>query len=251
MGRFQDQTVLVTGASGQIGAACAAAYLAEGAYVVGVDAAPVTLEGERAVGLREDLTDAAAIARAFDAAESAFGPVSVVAQCAAGHGRTDFLEHTAEVIDRVLAINVKATLLVGREAAARMIAAGIEGAIVNLTSISGLISHAESVVYEASKGAVTMATKGMANALAPHGIRVNAVGPGLMLKAQEIDEVRGPTDLSDYERQRVPLGRLGTGAEIAEAVLFLSSPAASYTTGTVLYADGGALSAWAAFEETT
>jgi NAD(P)-dependent dehydrogenase (short-subunit alcohol dehydrogenase family) len=248
--RFRDQTVLVTGAAGQIGAACVTAYLAEGANVVAVDAAPPHADGTGVLALREDLTDPAAIARVFDRAEAAFSTVSVLVQCAAAHGRTDFLDHDAAVIDRVLGINVKGTLLVGREAAARMIAAGVQGAIVNFTSISGIVSHAESVVYEASKGAVTMATKGMANALAPYGIRVNAVGPGLMLKAQEVDEVRGAEELSDFERRRVPLGRLGTGAEVAEAALFLSSPAASYTTGSVLYADGGALAAWAAFRET-
>jgi NAD(P)-dependent dehydrogenase (short-subunit alcohol dehydrogenase family) len=249
--RFQDQIVLVTGAAGQIGAACVSAYLAEGARVVAVDAAPADAGGDRLLALQEDLTDPAAITRAFDAAEAAFGPVSIVVQCAAAHGRTDFLDHDAGLIDHVMAINVRAVLLVGREAAARMIAAGVQGAIVNFTSISGVVSHAESVVYETSKGAVTMATKGMANALAAHGIRVNAVGPGLMVKAQELDAVRDPGDLSPYERRRVPLRRLGTGAEIAEAAMFLSSPAASYTTGSVLYADGGALAAWAAAEETS
>lgn len=243
--RFRDQTVLVTGASGHIGSACALAYAREGANVVAVDRAPSAFAGPRTLVLEEDLTDEAAIGRAFDAAEAAFGPVTVVAQCAAGHGRTTFLDMGADVIDRVLAINVKATLLVGTAAASRMIAAGVGGAIVNLTSISGVVSHAESVVYEASKGAVTMATKGMANALAGHGIRVNAVGPGVMIKAQEIDEVRDPLDLGPYERRRIPLRRFGTPNEIADAVLYLSSDAASYITGTVLYADGGALAAWA------
>lgn len=244
--RFQGQTVLVTGAAGQIGAACAVAYAREGANVVAVDRAPSAFSGSRCLVLEEDLTDEAGIARVFDAAEERFGgPVTVVAQCAAGHGRTTFLDMGADVIDRVLAINVKATLLVGSTAASRMIAAGAGGAIVNLTSISGVVSHAESVVYEASKGAVTMATKGMATALAPHGIRVNAVGPGVMVKAQEIDEVRHPLDLSPYERRRIPLRRYGVPNEIADAVLYLSSDAASYITGTVLYADGGALAAWA------
>ena len=248
--RFRDQTVLVTGALGQIGSACALAYAREGANVVAVDRDPSAFAGSRALVLEEDLTDEAAIARVFDAAEERFGgPVTVVAQCAAGHGRTPFLEMGADFIDRVLAINVKATLLVGTAAASRMIAAGASGVIVNLTSISGVVSHAESIVYEASKGAVTMATKGMATALAPHGIRVNAVGPGIMVKAQELDEVRDPLDLRPYERRRIPLGRYGVASEIADAVLFLSSDAASYITGTVLYADGGALAAWAVPEE--
>src|SRR5918912_837234 len=88
-----------------------------------------------------------------------------------------------------------------------LVARGAPGAIVNLTSVSGVVADAESVAYEASKGAVTMATKGMAIALAPHGIRVNAVGPGSMAKFQE-REPRDPYDLDDYERRRIPLGRL-------------------------------------------
>jgi glucose 1-dehydrogenase len=246
-GRFADQVVLVTGAAGQIGAGCVRAFAREGARVVGVDAVPfVPDDGERVLALCEDLTSEAAIAQVFAAAEERFGTVGVVAQCAAAHGRMPYLELTAENVDHVYAINVRAPLLIGRTAANAMIAAGIEGAIVNLTSISGVVSHAESVAYEASKGAVTMATRGMAVALAPHGIRVNAVGPGVMVKLQELAAVRAPGDLSDYERSRIPLGRYGTAAEIAEVVLFLASPAAAYVTGEVLYADGGALAAWAA-----
>jgi NAD(P)-dependent dehydrogenase (short-subunit alcohol dehydrogenase family) len=84
----------------------------------------------------------------------------------------------------------------------------------------------------------------MAVALAPHGIRVVAVAPGSMVKFQEIDTVREPTDVDDYERRRIPLARLGRPEEIAESVTFLASPAASYITGTVLYVDGGSLAAW-------
>jgi glucose 1-dehydrogenase len=144
----------------------------------------------------------------------------------------------------VLGINVRALLLAARRAAASMVEHGRrEGAIVNLTSVSGIVADAESIAYEASKGAVTMATRGMAVALAPHGIRVVAVGPGSMAKFQELP-ARDPGDVDDYERRRIPLGRLGVPEEIADAVLFLASPAAAYVTGTVLYVDGGSLAAW-------
>jgi NAD(P)-dependent dehydrogenase (short-subunit alcohol dehydrogenase family) len=251
--RFTDEVVLVTGGAGQIGSECVRAFAREGAYVVAVDAAPAPIalgDGERVLVLREDLTSEDGIARIFAAAEERFGTPGVVVQCAAAHGRMPYLELTAENVDAVHAINVRAPLLIGRTAANAMIAAGIRGAIVNFTSISGVVSHAESVAYEASKGAVTMATRGMAVALAPHGIRVNAVGPGVMVKLQELAPVRAPTDVDDYERRRIPLGRYGTAAEIAEVAMFLASPAASYVTGEVLYADGGALAAWASAETT-
>ncbi len=102
--------------------------------------------------------------------------------------RVPYLEIDAANIDHVLGINVRAILLGGRVAARSMVDRGLrDGAIVNLTSVSALVADAESVAYEASKGAVDAATRGMARALAPHGIRVNAVGPGSMAKFQEQD----------------------------------------------------------------
>lgn len=244
MTRFADDVVLITGAAGHIGAACVEAYRAEGARVVAVDRAPVASDDERVLALAADLTDDAAFERVLDAAEARFGTPTIVVHCAAAFGRMPFLELTPARIDAVFAINVRALLLLGAAAARRMVAAGIPGAIVSLTSISAEISHGESVAYEASKGAVNMATKAMANTLSPHGIRVNAVGPGVMVKSQERDPVRAVDDLSEFERQRIPLQRFGTPDEIARLVLFVSSPDASYMTGSIVYADGGVLAAW-------
>jgi NAD(P)-dependent dehydrogenase (short-subunit alcohol dehydrogenase family) len=242
-GRFAGRSVLVTGAAGQIGGACVEAFAREGARVAALDRVPpATPAGGAAVAA--DLAREEDLVRAFAEAERAVGPLDVLVQSAAVHARVPYLDIDAANIDHVLGVNVRAILLGGRVAARSMIDRGLrDGAIVNLTSVSGLVSDAESVAYEASKGAVDAATRGMARALAPHGIRVNAVGPGSMAKFQEL-EARDPLDLDDYELRRIPLQRLGTGAEIAEAVLFLASPAAAYVTGTVLYADGGSLAAW-------
>jgi NAD(P)-dependent dehydrogenase (short-subunit alcohol dehydrogenase family) len=241
-GRFEGRVVFVTGAAGQIGTACVEAFAAEGARVGAVDllapAAPA------AAAVRADLSRPDELERAFAELEASLGPVDVLVQSAAVIARAPFLELTAENVDHVLGVNVRAVLLGARTAARSLVARGAsDGAIVNLTSVSGVVSDAESIAYEASKGAVTMATKGMAVALAPYGIRVNAVGPGSMAKFQELP-ARDPHDLDAYERRRIPLQRLGTGPEIAEAVLFLASPAAAYVTGTVLYVDGGSLAAW-------
>ena len=242
--RFRDKVVIVTGAAGQIGGACVEAFLAEGARVGGIDLFDPPTPASGAISVRADLEHEHEIERAFAEVEAALGPVGVLVQSAAVIARVPFLEITGENVDRILAVNVRAILLGGRTAARSMIARGArDGAIVNLTSVSGVVSDAESVGYEASKGAVTMATKGMARALAPYGIRVNAVGPGSMAKFQELAP-RDPSDLDEYERRRIPLRRLGTGPEIAEAVMYLASPAASYVTGAVLYVDGGGLAAW-------
>lgn len=232
--------VFVTGAAGQIGSACAEAFAAEGARVGVVDLEPVP----DVVSVTADLSRPNELEDAFSTLEQRLGPVDVLVQSAAVIARTPFLDITAANIDHVLGVNVRAILLGGRYAASSLVARGNrEGAIVNLTSLSGVVSDAESIAYEASKGAVTMATKGMAVALAAHGVRVNAVGPGSMAKFQEM-EPREPFDLDDYERKRIPLGRLGVPADITAAVMFLASDQAAYVTGATLYVDGGALAAW-------
>jgi len=240
MMRFQDRVVIVTGAAGQIGSACVEGFAREGGRVAAIDLeAPP--HGELAIAA--DLRDPAALEAAFARVQAELGPPDVLVHSAAVYARVPFLEITPANIDRVFAINVRALLLAGRWVGASLAARGAPGAIVSLTSVSDHVSDAESVAYEASKGAVTMATRGMAVALAPHRIRVNAVGPGSMAKFQEMAP-RDPLDLDDYERRRIPLGRLGTAVDVTRAVLFLASDDAAYVTGTVLYVDGGSLAAW-------
>ena len=235
------RVVLVTGAAGQIGRACVNAFAERGTRVAAVDVAPLEGFESSVLTIQRDLSCDAAIEEVFATVESKLDIPEVVVQCAAVYGRTPYLEMTGEMIDRILGTNVRVTLIVGRVAASAMRRRGVSGSIVNLSSTSGVLADAESVGYEASKGAVNMATKGMAVALAPYGIRVNAIAPGSMVKFQEIDGVRDPQDLTDIERARIPLGRLGKPEDIAQVALFLASPAADYMTGAVIYVDGGQL----------
>jgi NAD(P)-dependent dehydrogenase (short-subunit alcohol dehydrogenase family) len=238
--RFERRVVLVTGAAGHIGQQCVETFRQEGARVGAVDLS----EAPADASVIADVKDEREIERAFAEVEAQLGPIDVLVQSAAVIARVPYLEITGENIDRIFAVNVRAILLGGKVAARSMIDRAAGGAIVNLTSVSAVVSDAESVGYEASKGAVSMATKGMARALAPHGIRVNAVGPGSMTKFQERGEVRDPYDVDAYEHRRIPLARLGAPDDVARAVLFLAAPEASYITGTVLWVDGGSLAAW-------
>ena len=231
--------MLVTGAAGQIGQACVNAFAERGARVAAVDVAPLDGFDSSVMRIQRDLSSDAAIEEVFALVESRLDTPETVVQCAAVYGRAPYLEVTGEMIDRILGTNVRMTLIVGRVAACGMRRKGLSGSIINLSSTSSVLADAESVGYEASKGAVNMATKGMAVALAPYGIRVNAIAPGTMVKSQEIDAVREPHELTDTERARIPLGRLGRPEDIAQTALFLASPAADYVTGAVIYVDGG------------
>ena len=255
--RFQNDVVMVTGASGLVGSACVAAFLDEGARVAALgnerrltdggsysQIPAETFDSDRLLFLKTDLKVESEIESAFSATEEHFGPVTVLVNNAAVYGRKAFLDLEAEDLAHVYGVNVFALLLCGRRAARSMIENGIDGRIINITSTSSRQSDPFSVGYDSSKGAVDAATRGMAVALGQYGIRVNAVGPGEMIKSQEIDNLRSPTDLTLFERQRIPIGRVATPQEVADAVLFLASSDARGISGTIVWVDGGTLGTW-------
>ena len=240
---FTGRVVAVTGAAGQIGSACSLEFARSGAKVAAIDRDdPPAQEG--IVAVKADLADPGAVGDALDQAANAVGPLTFWSRAPRCTRACRSWRSPPRTSTTCTASTSGRSMLGARHVAAQMVARSAkDGVIVNLTSVSGVVADAESIAYEASKGAVTMATRGMAVALAQHGIRVVAVGPGSMAKFQEL-EPRDPHDLDDYERQRIPLGRLGVAKDISDAVMFLASPAASYITGTVLYVDGGGLAAW-------
>ena len=152
----------------------------------------------------------------------------------------DFLSYSSEDFDKVINVNLKGPFIATQRAAQSMKDHRIAGAIVNMSSINADVAIANIPAYCASKGGINQLTKAAALALAPHGIRVNAVGPGsidtAMLASVNADEEKMKMVLS-----RTPLGRLGNVEDVANAVVFLASDKAGYITGETIYIDGGRL----------
>lgn len=244
-------TLLVTGGSRGIGAATAKLAAArgwrvclsyerdEGAAEVVVKA--IAVAGGQAVAVCADVRREQDVAALFDAAETAFGPVTGLVNNAGITGRIGaFAEASPEAIRDVVEINVIGALLAAREAVRRMSTArgGKGGAIVNLSSgATTLGSPGEFVHYAASKGAIDTFTLGLAREVAREGIRVNAVAPGLVLT--DIHAAGGEPGRPERIAPTIPMGRAAAPEEIAEPILFLLSPAASYITGAVLRVSGG------------
>ena len=249
---LENKVVVVTGAARGIGKAIARRFLEEGARVVAAD---IDADGGSAlvaelgaIGAVRfvacDVGDAASVANLVASAIIAFGELAVLVTTAALLAAVDFLDLAEADFDRVLRVNLKGAFLCGQAVARHMVervkAGGTAGAIVNLSSVNAVFAIANQVPYSVSKGGINQLTKVMALSLAPHGIRVNAIGPGSimteMLAAVMDDEAARKRILS-----RTPLGRIGDPAEIAAIAVFLASEQASYITGQTIYADGGRL----------
>ena len=237
---------LVTGGAQGIGYACGEAIAADGAQVVladinedGVVAAAETLGGG-AVGLACDMGRPEQIAALFDRVESEIGPVSILVNNAGIAAPGAFLETSLEQFRKVIDVNLTGTFLALQRAAKTMVAKGIEGAIVNMSSVNAQVAIPSITAYCASKGGVMQLTKATALALAPNNIRVNAVGPG-SIDTEMMAGVNANPEAMKMVMSRTPLKRVGTPREIGDVVAFLASPKASYITGETIYVDGGRL----------
>ena len=247
--RLKDKVAIVTGAAHGIGLAIARHFVAEGARVTLADVDATAGEAAaRALGnarfLATDVGDATSAANAVAETCLAFGDLDIAVNNAGIIHAADFLDLTEADFDRVLRVNLKGAFLVGQAAARRMVAqvksGKPPGAIVNISSINAVVAIANHTPYCVSKGGIDQLTKVMALALAPYGIRVNAIGPGSIMT----DILKAVATDKDAKRRilsRTPLGRIGEPDEIAAIAVFLASSEASYMTGQTIYADGGRL----------
>jgi glucose 1-dehydrogenase len=241
---IMTKTMLITGGSRGIGAATAELAI-ERSWNVAVTFRDQT---ETAQALQEklgsalrvfqvDATDSSAIAPLFDQVEAAFGPVSALVNNAGIHGGLATLaEVTEQQVSAVLNTNLTASLLYAQEFTARRQTQQAGGAIVNLSSTGAKFGGNRLVAYAAAKAGLETATIGLARELGPHGIRINCIAPGVI----DTDQLKAmPEDRRKGQLATIPLGRFGTGEDVAKAILFLLSDEASYITGTTLTVHGG------------
>lgn len=243
--------VLVTGGASGIGAGIVDAFLAAGSTVVGADLS--TPEGglregrEREWSLHLDVSDENAVDTALEAIEEQVGPVDVVVMAAGTSTLAFATETTEQQWDRNLDVNAKGSFLVAKHVAKRLVSAGRKGRIIFIASQAGKNGYRGMTAYVASKHAVLGVTKSMAVELAPHGILVNAICPGIIetpMKHRERIEggaIRGMSaeEIAAEDRSQVPLGRTGTPSDVAGVALFLASDLAGYMTGQGLNVTGG------------
>jgi 3-oxoacyl-[acyl-carrier protein] reductase len=231
--------VLVTGAASGIGQALSRALAGAGSVVVGLDCAAMTpVPGFHAV--IADLADPQAIGPAVEAAFAVAPGLDALVNCAGVYPVTPMLELPLDEWNQVLDLNLRAPFLLTQALARRWIAAGTPAAVVNIASTSAFLARPGTLHYAASKAGLVAMTKGMALELAPHGIRVNAVAPGLIATARVMAHATGAGAAEHSAKlARVPANREGTPKEAVEAIRWLLSPAAAYCVGSVLTMDGG------------
>ena len=251
MNSFSDLTgkvALVTGASSGIGRATAAALAANGARVAinfhrneaGAESAraEIVSGGGSAIVVQADVTLAAEVESLVERTVTEFGPIDILVNNAGSLvERLKILELTEERWDEVIDLNLKSAFLCSKAVAASMMERQT-GAVINVSSIAGRTGGAlGSIHYSAAKGGLITFTKGLAKELAPYGVRVNAISPGV-IDTPYHEEFSSPEMMKTYEGM-IPLGRVGTPAEVGKVICFLASDAASYLAGETIEINGG------------
>jgi len=241
---LDGKAAIVTGAGRGIGQTVAGMLARHGARVVLADvdlaaaeaaAAEIVAAGGQAVGVDTDVSDEAQVEQLVETCVQTFGAVDIVVNNAGIIRDATLRKMELDQFRAVLEVNLTGTWLMTRAAAARM-REQQSGAIVNMSSISGKVGLVGQTNYSAAKAGIVGLTKASAKELAPHGIRVNAIQPGLILTPMT---AKMREDIKEAKLKEIPLGRIGDPEEVAGVVLFLASPLSSYVTATVTEVTGG------------
>jgi NAD(P)-dependent dehydrogenase (short-subunit alcohol dehydrogenase family) len=244
---LKTHVALVTGASSGLGVQFARALADNGAHIALVARRAERLKalkdeiearGGKAIAIEADVTDRAAMSQAFDAAEKAFGTVTVLVNNAGiAMAPARAVEVPEEEWRKVLSVDLDALFYWSQEGARRMLAAKKQGSIVNIASVLGLGVAKGVVAYAVAKAAVIQATKALALELAFKGVRVNAIAPGWFVT--EINDDYLNSEAGTAIKRDIPMGRFGAEGDLDGALLLLASDAGSYLTGQTLVVDGG------------
>jgi 3-oxoacyl-[acyl-carrier protein] reductase len=245
---LKGRVALVTGASSGLGVRFAEVLAANGAAVgllarrgdrLAAVKARIEAAGGRAVPVEADVGDRAAVARAFDAVETAFGTVTILVNNAG-------IAHSNRAVDlpeaewrRILGTNLDAVFFCAREGARRMLAAGKGGAIINIASVAGFGVSKGIVAYATAKAGVVQMTKALGLELAFKGIRVNAIAPGWFVTDLNRDYLL--SEAGEKIKRDIPVGRFGEEGDLDGALLLLASDAGRFMAGTTVVVDGGQL----------
>ena len=246
---LEDQVVVVTGAAQGIGAACAERFVRDGARVALWDVddvrgealvAALNTQSPRAEYIHCDVSRPAEVAAALSKTLQSFDRIDALVNNAGIFTAANFLDIDEADWDAVIGVNLKGAFLVGQAVAREMAKTG-GGAIVNMSSVNGVLAIPSIASYNVSKGGINQLTRVMALALADAGIRVNAVAPGTIATELARSAVLGSDEAKARILSRTPMRRLGEPGEVADVVAFLISSAASYMTGEIVVVDGGRL----------
>ncbi len=245
---FAGKVALITGAAGGLGSAIAGRMIAAGLTVAVADVDAERAErvlpasnaagaGARAFGL--DVTRRDAILDTVAEIEAWAGAVDVLVNAAGVNSHYPALELPEEEWDRIIDVNLKGTFLMTQAVAGRM-RSSANASVINISSAAAEVASASNIHYAASKGGVRQLTKGFAVALAPLGIRVNAIAPGPIVTDLNRHRLSDP-DIRSLALARIPLGRFGSPMDVAGVALFLASRDAAFITGASIGVDGGLL----------